>query len=306
MKNERVKDKLNLFKQAIENGRLSHLYLISGMKGSGKKTLAYNVAALLLNSDVEKTKEGHINLFYIEPQGQNIRVAQIEQLQLEFTKTSLIGGYRVFILDQVDRLNQSSANRLLKFLEEPINKKTIGFLLTENQELVIPTILSRSQIIYLPSKDEFELTKELKEKGIDDLTSELLPFLNKDIDELVALAENENIKVLIEHFKSFTEALLTTDNLWLYVDEHLKDIRYNKEQVQYFLQFLITFYLDIFKIKNNQRVSLISLINKYNELKHINSDILQEKLKKTQDLLEKINYNINVDMAFSQLIIDIS
>lgn len=306
MKNERIEKKLSFFKQAIKNNRLSHLYLITGAKGSGKKTLAYSVAAMLLNDDVEAIKRGHINLFVVEPQGQNIKVSQIEQLQTEFTKTSLVAGYRVFILDEVEKLNKTSANRLLKFLEEPTNKKTIGFLLTENVEVVIPTILSRSQIIYLPAIDDFELTKSLKEKGISNLMSELLPLLNNDIDELLKLSEDENIKIVIEAFSSFTKAMLEEENLWLYVDENLKDIRYNKEQVKYFLQFLIAFYLDIFKVKNNQRVTIVSFIDQYNELKDINNDILQDKLQKTQELLEKINYNINIDMAFSQFFIDIS
>ncbi|HHV33708.1 MAG TPA: hypothetical protein GXX71_03350 [Acholeplasma sp.] len=308
MKDERVQNKLNLFQQAIKNNRLSHLYLISGLKGSGKKMLAYNVAAVLLNSDVETIKEGHINLFIIEPEGQNIKVSQVESLQEEFTKTSLVDGYRVFILNHVDRLNQSSANRLLKFLEEPVNKQTIGFLLTENIERVIPTILSRSQVVYLAGQDEVELTKKLKEKGVSNLASELLPLLSKDIDELLILAEDENIKMIIDKFKGFTDAILESDNLWLYVDEHLKELGYtrDKDLVKYFLQFLIAFYLDVLKIKNNQRVLIVSFIDKYNELKTMDSNIIQEKLEKTQELLEKINYNVNIEMAFSQFIIDIS
>lgn len=306
MKENRVNDKLKLFEQAIKNKRLSHLYLISGAKGSGKKDLAFNVSSLLLETDVEALKKGHINLSIIEPEGVNIRVSQIETLQIEFSKTSLLDGYRVFILDQVERLNQASANRLLKFLEEPINKKTIGFLLTENISLVIPTILSRSQIIHLPSIDELELSNILKENEIDDLSSELLPFLSKDIGQLLNMSKDENVISLIKHFDNFTEALITEDNLWIYVDEKLKDIRYNKDQVKYFLQFLIVFYLDIFKIKSNQRVSLVSLIDRYNELKDIDSELLRNKLEKTQELLERINYNINIDMAFSQLIIEIS
>ncbi len=308
MKDERVQNKLNLFQQAIKNNRLSHLYLISGLKGSGKKMLAYNVAAVLLNSDVETIKEGHINLFIIEPEGQNIKVSQVESLQEEFTKTSLVDGYRVFILNHVDRLNQSSANRLLKFLEEPVNKQTIGFLLTENIERVIPTILSRSQVVYLAGQDEVELTKKLKEKGVSNLASELLPLLSKDIDELLILVEDENIKMIIDKFKGFTDAILESDNLWLYVDEHLKELGYtrDKDLVKYFLQFLIAFYLDVLKIKNNQRVLIVSFIDKYNELKTMDSNIIQEKLEKTQELLEKINYNVNIEMAFSQFIIDIS
>lgn len=306
MKDNRVNDKLELFIKAINNNRLSHLYLISGSKGTGKIELAYKVASLLLNAQEESLKEGNINLFFLEPQGQNIKVSQIEQLQEEFSKTSLVAGYRVFILDQVDKLNQSSANRLLKFLEEPLSKETIGLLLTENIELVIPTILSRSQIIYLASKDEFELAAELKENEVEALTSELLPLINKNIDELFKLKDDENIKMLVDAFKGFTKAMVEADNLYLYAEENLKDIRYNKELVKYFLQFLIAFYLDILKIKSNQRVQLVSFIDLYNELKEINSSIIQEKLQKTQELLEKINYNINIDLAFSQLIIDIS
>lgn len=306
MNNNRISSKLKLFEQAIKNNRLSHLYLISGMKGSGKKELALNVASILLESDIDEIDKGHINLYLVEPKGQNIRVQQIEELQMEFSKTSLVRGYRVFILDQVERLNQSSANRLLKFLEEPANKNTVGFLLAENIEQVIPTILSRSQIMHLSSQDEKELSASLKEQGVDDLTSELLPYLNKDIDQLMTMVEDEEIKVLINHFDSFTKALLEAENLWLYVDEHLKDIIYNREQIKYFLQFLIVFYLDLYKIKNNQEVSLLSLKERYNGLKGVNSEILQVKLEKTQELLHKINYNINVNMAFSQLIIEIS
>lgn len=306
MNKNRISSKLKLFKQAIKNNRLSHLYLISGMKGSGKKELALNVASILLESDLEDIKNGHINLFIIEPKGQNIRVQQIEELQIEFSKTSLVSGYRVFILDQVERLNQSSANRLLKFLEEPTNKKTVGFLLTENIGQVITTIVSRSQIIYLSSQDEKELSVLLKEQGIDDLSSELLPYLNKDIDQLMKMVEAEEIKVLIKHFDNFTKALLETENLWLYVDQNLKDIIYNREQIKYFLQFLIVFYLDLYKIKNNQEVSLLSLKKRYDGLKNINNEILQVKLEKTQELLHKINYNININMAFSQLIMEIS
>lgn len=306
MNNNRITSKLKLFEQAIKNNRLSHLYLISGMKGSGKKELALNVASILLESDIDEIDKGHINLYLVEPKGQNIRVQQIEELQMEFSKTSLVRGYRVFILDQVERLNQSSANRLLKFLEEPANKNTVGFLLAENIEQVIPTILSRSQIMHLSSQDEKELSASLKEQGVDDLTSELLPYLNKDIDQLMTMVEDEEIKVLINHFDSFTKALLEAENLWLYVDEHLKDIIYNREQIKYFLQFLIVFYLDLYKTKNNQEVSLLSLKERYNGLKNINSELLQIKLEKTQELLHKINYNINVNMAFSQLIIEIS
>lgn len=296
---------MKLFNNAINNNRLSHLYLISGPSGSGKKELAYKISALLLKEDEEKLKNGHINLHFIEPDGQNIRAKQIELLQAEFAKTSLVEGYRIYIINEVEKLNQTSANRLLKFLEEPINKKTIGFLLTNNRSQVISTIISRSQQIYLPSVAEKKLTNILLEKDFDLLSAELLPYINQNIDTLQTLYEDPNIKLLLKQFDNYVKALLEEDSLWLYSEKELKDIRYNKELVLYFLQFMLIFYLDIFKYKNNEEVAITSFVSVYEQLKEIKNDILQQRLEKIQDLLQKINYNVNIDMAFSQLLLHI-
>lgn len=157
---------LNQFKKAIVKDRLSHLYLFTGPKGSGKKELAYEIAnALLLKKPegAQQLKEsGHVNLMYIEPSGQNIKKEQIADLQSEFSKTSLTAGARVYIIDEVDKLSTAAANGLLKFLEEPLSKQTIGFLLSDNPEQVLPTIQSRSQIIFLKPRSEHELTEDRK------------------------------------------------------------------------------------------------------------------------------------------------
>ncbi|NLN50564.1 MAG: hypothetical protein GX149_02950 [Acholeplasmataceae bacterium] len=306
MKKKNIALLVNKFNLAIQNKRLSHLYLINGLKGSGKKILAFEIASLLLEASVEELEKGHINLYFLEPEGQNIRVEQIQRLQVEFSKTSLVRGYRVFILNRVERLNPTSANKLLKFLEEPVNKNIVGFLLTENKDQVISTILSRAQEIYLPAQSEKELTAQLIAGGIDKLTAELLPVLNKDIEILFSMSEDPNIQLVVKEFTDFTNALVSADNIWLYTDKHLKDIRYNKDLVSIFLQFLLVFYLDIFKTKNNEEVTIESFIEHYLVLKTLKNELLQEKLTKTQEILQKINYNINIDMAFSQLILDLS
>lgn len=297
---------VKLFNNAINNNRLSHLYLISGPSGSGKKTLAYKISSLLLNEDEDKLlTSGHINLYYIKPDGQNIRARQIDLLQAEFFKTSLVKGYRIYIIDEVEKLNQTSANRLLKFLEEPVSKKTIGFLLTNNSSQVITTITSRSQQITLPSILENKLTNILKDKGFDLLSAELLPYLNQNIETLNELYEDPNIKLLVEKFNNYVNALIKEDNMWIYAESELKDIRYNKTLTHYFLQFLLIFYLDIFKIKNNEDVQITSFFHIYEQMKVIKTEILAKRLKSIQDLLEKINYNVNIDMAFSQLLLHI-
>ena len=53
-------------------------------------------------------------------------------------------------------------------------------------------------------------------------------------------------------------------------------------------------------------MTIESFIEHYLVLKTLKNELLQEKLTKTQEILQKINYNINIDMAFSQLILDLS
>ena len=84
----------------------------------------------------------------IEADGNQIKKNQLLELQDEFQKTSLIGKRRVYVIKDAEKLNPSSANTILKFLEEP-EENIIAILLTRNRYQVLDTILSRCQILAL-------------------------------------------------------------------------------------------------------------------------------------------------------------
>lgn len=100
------------------------------------------------------------DLFILEPDGNTFRKNQILDLIKEFQNTSLLGGKRIYIIKHAECFNPSSANSLLKFLEEP-EDNIIAFLLTSNRYLVLDTILSRCQVLSLKEyqynyyKDDF-------------------------------------------------------------------------------------------------------------------------------------------------------
>ena len=297
---------IDLFQKAIKNDRLSHLYLINGPKGTGKKALSYSISAILLKTTEEALTKGHMNLFFIEPQGQSIKKKQIEDLQEEFSKTSLVGGKRVYIIDHVETMTNEASNSLLKFLEEPVSSLTIGLLLTDNIEQVIKTIVSRSQIINLPGLREERLTDQLLEQGVSPLKSELLPFLNKDIVALLEMSKDPTIETVIDAFDKFVDAMIEKKNLWIYTDKELTIIKSDKNLMIYFLQMLLIFYLDLYKLVNNEAVSIKSFKVKYASFKQINKNKIQANLDEIHSLLVRINYNINSDIAFNQMILNIS
>src|SRR5699024_6551344 len=89
-----------------------------------------------------------------------------------------------------ETLTLNAANRLLKFLEEP-NPKTTALLLTENREAMIPTILSRCQLIDLQPLQPKEFQKKLQESNISPEHTLLLSELTNDLDEALLLNEDE-------------------------------------------------------------------------------------------------------------------
>lgn len=94
----------------------------------------------------------YVDLKVIEPEGNVIKKKQLTALQEEFQNKSLLENRRVYIIKEADKLNDSSANTILKFLEEP-EDDIIAILVTTNRYKVIETILSRCQILSLQDND---------------------------------------------------------------------------------------------------------------------------------------------------------
>lgn len=139
--------------------RLPHALLINGMPGIGKARLAEAIAGYVMchkpndnapcghcKSCVLLNSSGHPDLYFLQPEeeGKAIKVDQVRQLTEFMHNTAQQGGYRVVILDPAESMNTSSANALLKTLEEP-GKDTLLILVTHQLGQVMPTIRSRCQ-----------------------------------------------------------------------------------------------------------------------------------------------------------------
>ena len=143
-----------VLRNAIGNKRVPHAFLFYGAEGIGKRTTAL-VFAKALNckesgtdpcdacTSCRKIDSGnHPDLLLIKPEGQFIKVADIKELQERLRFRPLEGAKRVVIIDDAERMNITSANSLLKTLEEP--SPTNVFVLVSSRPHLLPmTILSR-------------------------------------------------------------------------------------------------------------------------------------------------------------------
>ncbi len=106
------------------------------------------------------------DLEIIEAEGMWIKKEQLLDLQKKFQTTSSHGVNRLYIIKDADKLTSSAANTILKFLEEP-PKGVHAILIVNNRFQVIPTILSRCQIIKIFKEENDEEQIEVSKKIYD-------------------------------------------------------------------------------------------------------------------------------------------
>ncbi|WP_299806258.1 DNA polymerase III subunit delta' [uncultured Shewanella sp.] len=210
---------LDSFSEQIKTARVGHAYLVGMDSGYGGELLVLELAKMSLCHQLGHggacgfckacqlvEANNHPDLYRVEADGAQIKVDQIRELCQKLTTTSQQGGRRVAVILNSERLNQASANALLKTLEEP-GKDTILLLQANAPSRLIATISSRCQRLRVELPDKNQVKQWLKEQ----LTSEgdpswCLPVVGGPMAVLSAI-ETERYKALIEYRKGWTQSL---------------------------------------------------------------------------------------------------
>lgn len=243
-----------------KNKKVSHAYLIE-TNGYEKYNIVIKELVkriLLLNVEDNESSKNNLctqidnnnypDLKIINPDGFWIKKEQLLSLEEEYSKKSMLDNKLVYIIDHADRLNDSSANTILKFLEEP-PKDVVAILLTENKYNVLETIVSRCLTLSLKSTTRIE-TNELVNSFIDLLNKpknilieydryfenlfndkNLAQVNIKQIEEILFLQLNENIK-------SNKEVDFKIINNIEIIEEEKNKLQYNLNMKLWFTNFI--------------------------------------------------------------------
>ena len=176
-----------------KSNNLPNSILIHGLKGIGKRTFLNKLVKNILNIEFKNSNlEHHLNLFknnthpnikIIEKEidsktgkiKSNITIEQIRRLKTFLNSTTTIqNSSKIVIVDSADYLNISSANSMLKILEEP-KENTYIFLISNQISLLLPTIRSRCLKIKLNTHNLTNFTNIIKD-NIDEISNEEINF----------------------------------------------------------------------------------------------------------------------------------
>lgn len=176
-----------MFARALRERTLSHAYLLSGPKGLAKTAFARELAVALVSAcggcgacaECERARRGiHPDLHVVEREGDLIRFEQVGPVIADLGLKPFSGSRRVWIIPEVEYLHPAAANKLLKSVEEPPDH--VYFLLvTDRLERVLPTIVSRCQLVEFRPLSDAVVEAYLREShGLDGVAAEALARLS--------------------------------------------------------------------------------------------------------------------------------
>jgi DNA polymerase-3 subunit delta' len=295
-------DIVHFFKRSIEHDKLSHLYMIVGPKGELRTKLIlsviHEISGLGFHTKDDALESSQIH--WIEAEHTQIKKQQITTLQEEFSKTSLSEGKRIYVIEDIENLNNQSANALLKFLEEPLSGKTIGLLLTNHPEQILETILSRSQRLDMTKTTKLNMVQFLRSIDGDETVKEVIAEVSKDTSEAENLMVSPDIIQLSKILKEMASYIDSSSSFEAYLLHATKGFQDNHHVIEYFIHLMYRWILDI---KKNDRITFDVLENvKSQWIENINTNKIDYVLESLQEFGYRLRYNVNLDTIRRQYI----
>ena len=246
------------------------------------------------------------DFFVFDGSKTTIKKDDVDTIETAFEKKAFENkGIRVYILHLIENMTVQAINSILKFLEEP-GSKVYAFLTTNNENSILPTIISRCQVLRLRLIDKQIVIQDAIDNGVEKKDAELLSYFYND---------GELIKEILDDKASnnafFTAKECFEDILGVMDEGDKSDIIYRsqsnivnkvktKESCRYFINMLVMAFEDMINIKNQKEAFLESyatiLANLSQKLSHLDESLIE--LLKCSSV---VNTNVNVALLIDHL-----
>ena len=306
------------FLNSLQKDQLSHAYLISGNNGAplldvatffAKSILCDDPSPLACNSCITclRVDDGNYPDFFVfDGSKATIKKEAVTTIESAFEKKAFENkGIRVYVLHLIENMTIEAINSILKFLEEP-GQKVYAFLTTNNENVILPTIISRCQVLRLKLIDKQIVIKTALEEGVDKKDAELLSYFYND-GELIkeVLEDKESNNAFFTAKECFEEIIQViaegdTNDIIYQAQSNITNRIKTKEACRYFINMLVMAFEDAINIQNQKNAFLESyatiLETLANKLSHLDESLIE--LLKCSGV---INTNVNIPLLIDHI-----
>ena len=306
------------FLNSLQKDQLSPAYLISGSNGAplldvatffAKSILCDDPSPLACNSCITclRVDDGNYPDFFVfDGSKATIKKEAVTTIESAFEKKAFENkGIRVYVLHLIENMTIEAINSILKFWEEP-GQKVYAFLTTNNENVILPTIISRCQVLRLKLIDKQIVIRTAIEEGVDKKDAELLSYFYNDGELIKEVLEdkesNDAFFTAKECFEGIIQILAEgeTNDIIYQAQSNITNRIKSKEACRYFINMLVMAFEDAINIQNQKNAFLESyatiLETLASKLSHLDESLIE--LLKCSGV---VNANVNIPLLIDHI-----
>ena len=312
---------VDMLKKNVANGITRHAYLLAGAPGLGRRTLALRFAQALNCTmpvgpgipcgecrdckQIESMHHADLTVVQAEVEGGTLKVDQIRETRRALTLKPYQARYRVALFLRFQEANDNAANALLKTLEEAPSYAVL-ILTADNPEQLLPTIVSRCEVVRLrPLKFE-EVQSALEARGLESGKAKLIAHISGGrFGYGLRLIENEALLEKREERLNDLLSLISASRVekFAYADKLSRD----KESMRQAVLIWLSYWRDIM-LRSAQAETPLVNIDRNVEIEdlagRLDLSISRRVVSGLEDVLEKMERNVNSRLLAEVLLLD--
>lgn len=307
---------------AISMDKVSHAYIFNGPDKAGKMLLANSFAAALqceqhgtdgcmaCHSCKQVISGSHPDIIYLQHEKPNtISVDDIRtQINNDVEVKPYASPYKIYIIDEAEKMNQQAQNALLKTIEEPPAYAVI-LLLTTNADSFLPTILSRCITLNLKVVPDQTIREFLmKEYNVPDYQADICTaFAQGNVGKAIQLAGSAEFN---EIKASAVQLLRRMKDIELYeMMEAIKQIGDYKLSINDYFDIMTIWYRDVLLYKATSDANNLIFKDEVYDIKTQASKSsyngIETIIKAFEKAKRRLNANVNFDLVMELLLLTI-
>ena len=313
---------VDMLEKHVVHGTTRHAYLLAGAPGLGRRTLALRFAQALNCQtpvapgvpcqqcrdckQIAAMQHADLTVIQAEAEGGTLKVDQIREARRTLTLKPYQAKYRVSLFLRFQEANDNAANALLKTLEEAPSYAVL-ILTADNPEQLLPTIVSRCEVLRLRPLQVEEVQKELESRGVEGDRAKLIAHISGGrFGYAQRLIEDESLLERREERLNDLQSLISASRVekFSYADKLARD----KESMRQAILVWLSYWRDVMLRTAHASTPLVNVdrnVEIEDLAQRLDLSMARRVVSGLEDVLEKMERNVNARLLAEVLLLDL-